>query len=408
MYYQQSNLARKLIEATFAFLLLGITSQVFHVVTPSYEYLLLVFIVMLFSIRYGIYLAIFSFIEAFLYTIVIGLLREEAVILYFYSVNQWVHWFFLFSVSICCGFFSTSYKERYEDVHLNKNELEAENEELKNTVEHLNESRIKLKSSMLESDNQLSKLFYMFKELNHSHPEVLLDEGLNVLKEYFNAKRIGIYYVNSTRQTLRLKLRSEGKGKALPATIFVEKGPAVIKNALTHGRAFFRTIEDPDDAPLLVGPVINQDQIQYVIVLDDIEFSNVTSQQFELFVWFLRWMGDRLGHALDTWKMDISSRTIPGTVVYHASEFHRLVAIEKKRQKILDYPYSYLTMKVPESSLKEISKLVKQQLRDIDYLGYSMEEQILMILLPCTEEKHISVIEERVWKAVSTRKEAVH
>lgn len=408
MYYQQRNLAKKVIESIAVFLLLGIIAQVFHVLSSSEEYLALVFIVMIFSNRYGIYIGIFSFTEAVLYTFAAGILKGEIVLLYFYSADQWIDWFFLFLVCICCGLHSTSQKERYEDVHLLYDELQAENIELKKTVDQLNESRLKLKSNMLESENQLSKLFFMCKTLNHTHPEILLDEGLNVLKEYFAAQRIGIYYVNQSKQTLRIKLKSEGQEKSMPMTIFEEKAPEVIKNALKHEKPFFRTNEDPNDAPMLAGPVMNQDKIQYLIVLDQIEFSNVTSQSFELFIWFLRWMSDRLGNAMDIWTSDMSRRTFPGTDVYYASEFYRLASIEKKRKEILDYPYSYSQFQVPESSLKKVSQIVKQCLRDTDYLGYSTDEQLLMVLLPGTEEKHIPEIEERVWMAISSSVEVVH
>ena len=72
---------------------------------------------------------------------------------------------------------STAQKERYEDVHMINNELKAENKELKYVVKQLDETRITLRSRVLESNNHLSKMYHMFKALNHTHPEIVLDEG---------------------------------------------------------------------------------------------------------------------------------------------------------------------------------------------------------------------------------------
>ncbi|MRB25019.1 nucleoside-diphosphate sugar epimerase, partial [Bacillus thuringiensis] len=74
--------------------------------------------------------------------------------------------------------------------------------------------------------------------------EIVLDEGINVLKMYFGAKKIGIYHVDNNKQSLRIKLRAETGKNTLPQSIFVKNASLVIKNALAHNRPFFRTEED--------------------------------------------------------------------------------------------------------------------------------------------------------------------
>ncbi len=64
------------------------------------------------------------------------------------------------------------------------------------------------------------KCIICFKALNHTHPEIVLDEGINVLKMYFGAKKIGIYHVDNNKQSLRIKLRAETGKNTLPQSIF--------------------------------------------------------------------------------------------------------------------------------------------------------------------------------------------
>ena len=156
-----------------------------------------------------------------IYIFVSGIYKEDDILLYFYSLDYWINWIFLLVISLCCGLMSTAQKERYEDVHMINNELKAENKELKYVVKQLDETRITLRSRVLESNNHLSKMYHMFKALNHTHPEIVLDEGINVLKMYFEQK-IGIYHVDNNKQSLRIKLRAETGKNTLPQSIFVK------------------------------------------------------------------------------------------------------------------------------------------------------------------------------------------
>ncbi|WP_369900568.1 nucleoside-diphosphate sugar epimerase [Bacillus manliponensis] len=402
MYYIQPNLIRKLVEPTIVFLVLALVSVFSNILTPLYEYFILLFILLLFASQYGIYIALFTFIESVIYIFFVGIYKSDDVLLYFFSLEHWLGAMFLLLVSLYAGGMSTSRKERYEDISMVNTELQNENTHLKEVVAQLNETRITLRSRVLESDNHLAKMFHMFKALNHTHPEIVLDEGMNILKTYFGAKKIAIYYVDENKQSLRIKLRSELGKQTLPQSIFVNTTSRVIKDALTYDRPFFRTKDDFDDAPLLVGPVSFQEQIRYLVVLDEIEFSKVTSDQFELFVWYLRWMSDRLQNASSIWLATKEDRTLPNTNIYHASEFEHLLTIEKKRFETLAYPYAYFEVHLPNPSLQKLNTILKKHLREIDILGYDSTTQKLMVLLPGTEERFLPQVKERVIHAMTS------
>ncbi|MBK5491816.1 nucleoside-diphosphate sugar epimerase [Bacillus sp. TH13] len=403
MYYKQYSLFPKMIEPTILFIALFLLSMLTDFLTPMYEYFIILFITLIISSRYGISIALFVFLEALVYIFINGIYKGHDILLYFYSSDYWMSWIFLLIISLYCGLMSTSQKERYEDIHMINNELKAENKELKYVMKQLDETRITLRSRVLESNNHLSKMYHMFKALNHTHPEIVLDEGMNVLKMYFGAEKIGIYHVDNNKQSLRIKLRSETGKNTLPQSIFVKDASLVIKNAITHNRPFFRTDEDSQDAPLLVGPVLFQDNAQYIIILDEIEFSKVTSEQFELFTWYLRWMSDRLQNASNLWLSSQEDRTFPKTSIYYENEFEHLLKIEKKRYKTLSQPYSYFEVNAPQDSLEIINSILQENLRDIDLLGYNVSEQKIMILLPGTEEKFLQQVQTRIQNALSSK-----
>ncbi|MGE6538815.1 GAF domain-containing protein [Bacillus luti] len=401
MHYKQSNLFMKLIEPTILFIALFVLSILTDFFTSTHEYFILLFITLIISSRYGISIALFTFLESIVYIFVSGIYKGDDILLYFYSSDHWISWIFLLVVSLYCGLMSTSQKERYEDIHMVNTELQSENKELKYVIKQLDETRVTLRSRVLESNNHLSKMYHMFKALNHTHPEIVLDEGMNVLKTYFGAKKIGIYHVDNNKQSLRIKLRSETGENTLSQSIFVKNASSVIKNALAHNRPFFRTEEDFQDAPLLVGPVLFQDNVQYIIILDEIEFSKITSEQFELFTWYLRWMGDRLQNASNIWISSQEERTFPNTSIYYEDEFEHLLKIEQKRYETLSYPYSYFEFHASQDSLQVINTILKTHLRNIDIFSYSTVHQKIMILLPGTEEKFLLQVKTRIQNALS-------
>ncbi|MGF9767801.1 GAF domain-containing protein [Bacillus albus] len=401
MHYKQSNLFMKLIEPTILFIALFVLSILTDFFTSTHEYFIVLFITLIISSRYGISIALFTFLESIIYIFITGIYKGDDVLLYFYSSDDWISWIFLLVISLYCGLMSTSQKERYEDIHMINTELKSENKELKYVIKQLDETRITLRSRVLESNNHLSKMYHMFKALNHTHPEIVLDEGMNVLKTYFGAKKIGIYHVDNSKQSLRIKLRFDTGENTLPQSIFVKNSSSVIKNALAHNRPFFRTKEDFQDAPLLVGPVLFQDNVQYIIILDEIEFSKITSEQFELFTWYLRWMGDRLQNASNIWVSNQEERTFPKTSIYYEDEFEHLLKIEQKRYETLSYPYSYFEFHASQDSLQVINSILKAHLRDIDIFSYSTTHQKIMILLPGTEEKFLLQVKTRIQNALS-------
>ncbi len=89
-------------------------------------------------------------------------------------------------------------------------------------------------------------------------------------------------------------------------------------------------------------------------------FQKVTSEQFELFTWYLRWMGDRLQNASNLWLSSQEDRTFPKTSIYYEDEFEHLLKIEKKRYETLSYPYSYFEFTVPQDSLEMINSIFKR------------------------------------------------
>lgn len=75
MYYKQSNSFQKMIEPTVLFVALFFLSILTDFLTPTYEYFLILFITLIISSRYGISIALFTFLEAMIYIFISGIYK---------------------------------------------------------------------------------------------------------------------------------------------------------------------------------------------------------------------------------------------------------------------------------------------------------------------------------------------
>ncbi|WP_046181224.1 hypothetical protein [Domibacillus tundrae] len=409
MIYVQNKTWRTAVEPLAAFLALGIlfyfSNGFFH--QETVQLLAIAILVILFSSQYGIYSAIGVFVLSFLYRIMYGIATSEDILLYFVSREFMYETLFLAVSAVICGLYSTSRQERYKDIVDENTYIKREMGELTATVDQLNETKKVLKERLLENNNHLGTIYSMFKAINHQHPEVVLDRAIEVLKKDLGAKEVAVYSVNGDHSVLRLKVESsETKGR-FQKSILDEK-PPVIERALSDGIPYFRMEADPQNAPMIAGPVFINDQIQYLIVADRLPFKEVTNHQFELFVWFIRWLGDRLDHAVEWWNDDVRKKTYEGTGIYYPSEMQHVLSIYETREKMFGFPFSYMELSVLTVNVYELQELLSKQLRQIckiDVVGFDRENAKLMIILPNTNAEESKIVLERIkQKIIETKR----
>lgn len=217
---------------------------------------------------------------------------------------------------------------------------------------------------------------------------------------------MAVYSVNGDHSVLRLKVESsETKGR-FQKSILDEK-PPVIERALSDGIPYFRMEADPQNAPMIAGPVFINDQIQYLIVADRLPFKEVTNHQFELFVWFIRWLGDRLDHAVEWWNDDVRKKHMREQAFITRRKCS-MYCLYMKRGKNVWLSFSYMELSVLTVNVYELQELLSKQLRQIckiDVVGFDRENAKLMIILPNTNAEESKIVLERIkQKIIETKR----
>ena len=116
MHYSQSKKYRSLIEALFIIALLSVYDYYSPIQMTSLHPGPLLFIIMFFSLKYGWKIGILLFFSALAYVSAEHYIQQRDLLLLFIDYGQF-KWILLYlTTAIACGFYSTTTREKYQDL----------------------------------------------------------------------------------------------------------------------------------------------------------------------------------------------------------------------------------------------------------------------------------------------------
>ncbi|WP_345240542.1 hypothetical protein [Pontibacillus salipaludis] len=398
MFYKQDRLWLKLVEvvgvwALIVFLDLVIEGQIISSVPE-----ILFLFVLLAALRYGLSIGLLAFLLVAVYRLFFSWVTGEDVLLLFYETESLSAFLWLLFVALIAGLFSTSYREKYESLQFHKEETEDENHYLKDTVELLERTQRMLQMKVLESDHSLSRIYQVGIALDQDHPELIRSEALNVFREVFKVKQMAIYHVDQSQRALRLLIRQDEKNR-FKQSILIEDTSSMFKRMLEGKTITIRNVEDPEDSPVLLAPLMYEGVIKEVVVLEDVEFHSITAHQMQVLSLVLDWMSSRLQKAYNLQQEKEKPKMFSGTSVYKKQFFNELVEMEEKKAKEFRLPYLVGKIRLKstvEVPIIEAEMMIRSHIREIDRLGYDAGKNELWFLFPGTDPSARDVIFPRI------------
>ncbi|QST00941.1 hypothetical protein IMZ31_05055 [Pontibacillus sp. ALD_SL1] len=398
MFYRQDRLWLKIVEVVGVFVLIVFIDLVTGgEIVSSIPGILLLF-VLLAALRYGLNTGLLAFLLLGIYRLFYSWLSGEDVLLLFYETDSLIAFLWLLYVALFAGLFSTSYREKYESLQFHKEEIEDENEYLKETVDLLEETQRMLQTKVLESDHSLSRIYQVGIALDQDHPELIRSEALNVFREVFKAKQMAIYHVDRSQRALRLLIKHDEENQ-LRQTILVEETSSMYKRMFEGRTITIRNVEDHEDSPVLLAPLTFEGEIREVVLLEDIEFHSITAHQMQVLSLVLDWMSSRLQKAYKLQLEKEKPKMFSGTGVYKKQFFNELIEMEEKKAKEFGLPYLIGKIRLKSTvdvPIIEAEMMIRSHIREIDRLGYDAGKNELWFLFPGTEPAAREVVFPRI------------
>ncbi|WP_281659167.1 hypothetical protein [Halobacillus sp. Cin3] len=405
MFYQQSSFIRKFIELILVFSVLGFLDQSLEWDMLEWTLNPVFFAVLLFSLRYGLNFALLSFFAALIYHVYDIYQRDGDLFLLFYDPANYLSLLFLLLAGVITGLYSTSFRERYESQQYVLKETKDENEELKTSLTALERSQRVMQAKVLDSEYTLSRIYEVGKTLDQPSPELVRNEAVTIIGDLFEAEDLAVYHVDSSKKSLRLRVR-KGNTERLPQTIFIDDAASIFSRGLKNKTICLKTVDDEADAPVLIGPIVYNQDVREVLVIDQLDFAKLTKYEVQILSLVLDWMANRIERAGEYLRKEEEQKMYPGTSIYDKEAFDELVQLQEKRAEKYGVPYSVVSIDVSpyrEMSAVEAEIILRAYLRELDIMGYDQTEQHFHFLLPGTSSENASIVEERIYKALDTK-----
>jgi polysaccharide biosynthesis protein PelD len=358
----------------------------------------LTLIVLLFGIRYGIVTGLLaalsgSFINLLPYWKMDGDIYSQLI----YGVFSLKAILFVI-VGYISGLYSTNFREKYNDKVVDYEELEERLEQAVQTLTTVNETNDVLEKRILTSEMTLGNVYNMLRALDQDHVEMLVNEVAKTVETFYGAKTLGVYHVDNSQRSLRIKVR-RGKEELLPQTIFTDTAPKFFERLWNEGNITIRRVNDEEVAPLLAAPIRVHGEWKQVIIIQEMDLSQLGNDGLSLLHILIEIISDQLTKTWESTKESEKEMYYLGTTILKPLYFEERYEIEKARLE--EFKVSYSTLRVHTGSLNidnliEIDQELRSSLREVDIIGYYPKQNEIVILLPATSEEHVDIIEKRI------------
>lgn len=400
MIYEQSSIKRKISEVLLSSIILAVLLSINLLFSNTIGELLWSLLIVLVSLRYGVYYGAVPFLAAMGYTMVHAYNQNTDILIIISDplfLKEFALYFFLL---LFCGLYSLSQKERYIDLTHMFQETKQEKQEIEKTLSEVLDLHEKYKERILNTENSYPVIFEMIQALNHTDPEIIQDEAVKIIRDHFSAEKVVLYHLSRQGKTLRVKLRW-GNFENDSSSILVKEAPALLRRALETNEVCFRMPDDDADSPIIAGPVFISGNVRYLLSVNEASLEKLTELDMQWFMWCLRWMGDRLTFAYRYEREVYKHDRFPGTNIYKMEAFFHRLSVEIDRMKKLGQPFASFDLEVSHSDLREIEFILEEQLRETDLSGYDEHSKKLYILLPGTSKDYTSKVKNRIKEALA-------
>jgi hypothetical protein len=410
MGYRQNNQIRIYTEIILAFLSVFVLDQLFmlqvHVMQPSP----FLFLVLLFSMRYGWKAGITSFVFVLIYFIALEVLVNGDVFVMFYNMlsNKWL--FVYVCIAVIVGASRTAWKERYEDLLFVNEELREELKSAQNAVSQLTITNEVLEQRLLQSEMSISSVYGMMRALDQDNIEFVTNEAVAILSSYFNAQDFGIYHVDTSGRTLRIKVR-RGSHELLPQTIFLEEAKQFYQRLFEERNLTVKRESDEEAAPVIAGPIIINNEVRQVLIIRNMDLYQLTEHNIQLLHWLLQVISEGAERVVAKTIVKKRDKLYTDTLIYKKAFFDEYVQIEQQRFEMYKQPYACFEVFIGHAEhekLYDISEIVRKFLREVDKVGFDAETGMLHFLLPGTEQKYVTQLRERIVTKLKDEVTSIH
>lgn len=282
-------------------------------------------------------------------------------------------------LSAIIGTVVDNYSNTIRDLTHEKDLLVNNYNRLKHEYRLSNKALKELKNQIIDADESIISLYDIAKKLRTLDEEEILTELVGILKKYLKVSCVRIYYFQQKNKFLRLKLGLGLEKKNFKNSIDLNKNKEL--EELIRDRSVKRLLAiNKNEKPLLTGPVIKNNRVIGVVMIDEMEFESISNYAYTFFNIILDWVNI----SLDQVKLleDTREESFDFSKVLDFSVFKEKLKHQERRKKEYGLAF-YLLGFQSKNDTNEAAKALNRVTREIDYV--SLKDDTIYLLLVATE-----------------------
>ena len=293
---------------------------------------------------------------------------------------------FLFQVALflCIGLivgYSIERKNNLLKEHKSKlEEQEARYSFLNDMHSELREVKKELQLRVLNTGDGLGKMHSLLKELDALDSEKIYMNSIDVLQKMMKAKSVSIYKFSKDKSSLRVVAHSSPLNSPVVLKLEEDFVKQTVKNHI------FINKELLPGAPLMAACISNGEEKVALIMIDDIDFENLSLYHENLFHIMTDLIESALIRALRFEELSSDARFVPEAPVLNRHIFEEILNTKKEAYTKYQMPYVLLEGSTNEESFVQYANEISSELEETDYMGKGKDQQLLVLLSNNTKQ----------------------
>lgn len=347
--------------------------------------------VLLIGVIYGYLHAAFAAIFSIIGKIYVALLwHSQYVSMNGNNIYLWI--LQIFTIAVLVGYIKDKYKRKYEDLNDEKEYLQLELTNIKD----INKSNIEIKSlyekRLINYKDSFARIYDIVSQLDAIEPERIIFKAVNVMCEIMNTNDVAIYTCDKNSQFCRLMAASSEKAKMLKKSLRISSHKDIYMK-LSAQEIYVNNTLNPD-YPIMIGGTYKDNQLQTIIMIWSLPFENNNLYEMNIFGVLCKLMEKAMHRAYEYMENINKSYNRKYDGIMNSEAFEKILNLYEYGEKENLVDFSLLKVKSYGSiSEEEFYIQLKNQVRDMDYIGVNDESETYVLLTNSNKEEAKYVIE---------------
>lgn len=387
---RKKNIILSLIENILFFLVL----QSLIIFTKSFSlheiidiYLLYVIVI---AVIYGYIQAVFAVAFSIMGKIYTYLFIDSSYIAFNdYDIYLWI--LQLFAIGVLIGYLKDKYRRRYKDLKDEKDYLKLELENIKD----INNSNVEVKSlyekRLINYKDSFARIYNIVSQLDAIEPQEVIFKSVNVVCEIMNTQDVAIYTCDSNSQFCRLMAASTKKAKKMKKSIKIT----------SHRDMYFKLMRQEiyinkkmnPQYPIMAGGTYKDGHLQTIIMVWSLPFESNNLYEKNIFGVLCKLIEGTMDKAYEYMNNISESYSLTEGDIMSAKAFSKVLELYTYGANEHLVEFSLLKLKDHNYEEKQLHKLLKEMVRDTDYIGVNNKNDVFILLTNANIEEAKYVID---------------